>query len=368
VSTFELAIKWSFKLNVRPEFLSVCDGQTYVFASRSKFICLDNLTGETVWRISLKPGVRGIAANASHVYIASLGDVRAYSRIDGSLSWTTLLPPEPTSQEAQKEPTEEDRMWRRMPLIGPLSVSENLILAGGWRGYSPIYSLHPATGECRWAAVLAEPWVPVVSRLVRVADREWICAWADNQLLVLNPNSGEITERVAAPAQEKLWFRDLRNSEGSASWSGLPEHWLLQGEDSIYKFTPGEPSKLEAFAVAEPISALQTLASSDRAFYTNAANILKSCQLSTGEVETFGRLNHNLKYLLPVVGTGDGLFYVGTSFGFLNVFASDGKMVFRKKIAKGICTEMASLPDNSVIFGTASGQVMCCRVNLVGDL
>ncbi|WIX82984.1 PQQ-binding-like beta-propeller repeat protein [Amycolatopsis carbonis] len=127
---FEL--RWERPLHQRPSIhdFAVADGDVLVHERSTRLVRLAGSDGTVHWDVPLGTWPRAVVVDGTDVFALPQLPSRLFC-----LSW----------------PTGEPRWTRDVGWpSGHVVASPNLVLVGGWRGYTPLRALDRTTGELRW--------------------------------------------------------------------------------------------------------------------------------------------------------------------------------------------------------------------------
>ena len=168
-----VAVLWERETHQRPfaAGVSIANGRVVVLERDTRVACLEAETGKTLWDI---PGPSSL--------VQIVGD-SCLLRLGGRLTLVNFS-------------TGEIRYQIRaanLPYYGlaPTAVVRDVVLTGGWRGYSPVRALDLSTGELlwqrQWTTVPAVPW-----RGGALVGNRW-------HVWLINPRSGEELDHWTPP-------------------------------------------------------------------------------------------------------------------------------------------------------------------------
>ena len=126
-------LKWQKQLHfaLNPKSVLFDENNLYLTERRKKLSKVDVATGETVWSTTLKDGYGFISHSNDKLFYMSSGDgLCAFKKDTGEL----------LSQQKFN-----------FPYLGYVTVCENIILTGGWRGYTDLCAYELKTNKLIWS-------------------------------------------------------------------------------------------------------------------------------------------------------------------------------------------------------------------------
>ncbi len=328
--------RWSFDVHQTVDALVIDHEDCFIVGRSTRLFALNGRTGAPRWSARVKNSWGWLAVNPSTVfYLNQHSQLVAHDRTTGELQWTREL--------------REFQGW--------LHAFENHVIVGGWRGYTNILALRASDGMLQWS------WPARSIRLhhtrVHTASRTLVVANSDGngRILFLDLQDGKPVQSVDVPGE---WTTaTCERIRGSS----IPEEpMVLDCDANSITLLEGVIPTVTRRTLPEPPWSTQLRNVHGFVPYLSRTNELIALELATSRILRLGRVDHNRNDFLPFIPLGNDRFAYGTSFGMLGVVAPG-----EKPVAERVCKRVATVLEScgtSIIFGTASGNVVAYRVGL----
>jgi outer membrane protein assembly factor BamB len=270
------------------------------------------------------------------VYLNQHSLLAAYHRSTGELLWSRELE----------------------GIYGWLSVADELVVVGGWRGYTPIRALSLLDGSDRWhlpdgLADFARTQIHGESRsLIAVAPT------ADQELWFFDLDSGRERGRLAAPGGIELRPGDGDREPAPPTAAGPV---VLVAGDAGFLVVDGSRPSVERVDVPDGVESTTPAVCAGPVAFTDRAGELWVWWAESPRLRHLGKIDHNDRHHLPVAHLGGERFVVGTSDGLVKVVGDNEGTLAQRSIGKRVSTSM-TVADGVVVVGTSSGEVLGLRI------
>jgi len=327
------SLAWSYPTHCRIAGLDSAPG-IIVSAKDTQVVALEAATGDERWKQrNMNTQWNQLVTTHSQAFLlGGFSHLSAINLDDGCLQWRQKVP----------------------SYTGWVHAAHKTVIAGGWRGYTPIHAFDADTGHMRWRRPL--DMVPV-----RTALYEPLAALAvvfpDGRILLLALEDGEQIGEVILPVS--LSGADFIPS-GNVGTLGRP--LLMQGrEDTLYSIE-GEGLTV-ATQHLECLTFTKTfVAQNGEVFFQDRQGQLCVATLGQEGMAVLGPLKHNRSDLFPVMRLPDATVVAGTSFGQLQRYAPQGGLIGSMTLGKRIETPLHLIGEH-LCFGTRSGNVTAMHWN-----
>jgi hypothetical protein len=171
--------RWSHNLHQRPQWDSILAPGLIVTMERgNRLVRVDPVTGALLWE--MRVGSAGGWLAATTTAIGYLSQHRQFLCVDvtsGAILW-------------------ERQLGDHRDFYGRLVATDEYLLVGAWRGYTPLHCIDTQTGIERWRTSEPRTFAPPIPGPwgVAVAER------AARELLLLDPPRGSTLQRFPLPA------------------------------------------------------------------------------------------------------------------------------------------------------------------------
>lgn len=322
-------IEWEHPLHQRgvASGLAVTSGHVIVHERSTRLVSLDPADGAVRWDVPVGTWPRAVAVVGDRCLVIPQNNPRL-SCLDlatGREIWSARVPATP----------------------GHLVVSANVVLVGGWRGYTPLRAFDLATGRLRWETeqrirtVLPVPagdgfliGVPgdIRVRLIDRHDGRVRAAWWLPQPLADN----DVGSSIATVGPGRFLLRCGRRALAEIDLSSDTAREFVQAGTDLMAAAPEQAGGLlwlpepRGYTVVDPAA---------------------------------GRLPWRVEVGERLVGqvfpTVDGFLIAGTS-GVLVHLTSDGRLAKRTRVARRIWALRSAAPDR--LFAAAKGSLIALAV------
>lgn len=328
---------WTRTLHQRPSERSVVTPELLLLPERqSRLTRIDPETGADKWSVHVKNTWGWLAHSSERVYYLNQHDhLQCHAMETGESLWTADLG----------------------GIRGWLQLAGQVLLVGGWRGYTPLAGLDTATGSPCWQL----DWLGR-RRIAQPIVGPWGIAAADLDASVVqfrNPNTGVLTREVPLPAIG-------HEPDATPLLRCYGDVLVLAGRDGACNCLDSSRSSWDVlFRHAEGIATIAPPIVGDDVLFMDNAGRLNCYRLRDGAQRWTAPWHHGTRDRLPVALSSAGLLAVGSSDGRVSVFDQTGRQVWSRVLAKRIETDLAWTNDHSLVAGT-TGALVALRPSLGG--
>ncbi len=328
--------RWIVDLGATSQCMPVvAGGGVYVGTNAGSFRCVNAVTGEEVWKVTLPSDVVSAPAVSGTRAVVGCGDGNVYclSTVDGTVLWST-----PCSG----------------PVYSPPAIDGSAVYIGsngtGASKSARLYSLDLATGAVNWSYAADNA---IESRPCFTSDTVFFGAW-DSYFYALYKSTGALRWRyqrnasryyspadswpVASEASNRVYVADrqyylnaINITTGAADWTptGISSQALTLDDDALFlRFTSGNLQRT-SFANSAVWSASCSLDSAPvspvcagtRVAVIDQDGLLNVRDAGTGSLEYRFQAAHGY-HLHPAALDIDGTTYISTYDGFLLAVAN----------------------------------------------
>ena len=246
----------------------------------------------------------------------------------------------------------EQTLGNGREIYGRLVGTDDYLLAGGWRGYTPLRCLDLRTGTeiwqtpdpCEYALIIPGPWGLAIPDLTV------------GELLLVEPKTGVVQLRIPLP-------EGVQESDHSSS---------VQRYGSLLLAT----TKRGDLLLIDPVidRTWRTLGFYNGGIFTVQPTLLGDWVLfqdTAGQLCAFDLAAGRLLWSSPLLHRGErvqavrlpqGQIVIGTSEGRLEVRDDQGNRLAARTVGKRIHTTLGVLSDALVVFGT-SGEMVAYQIS-----
>lgn len=320
---------WSHPLHQLPNALSIVTPGLLVLPERHSHLTrIDPTTGATMWTVHVEDTWGWLACSSERAFY-----LNQHSRLQCHLAGTG------------------EALWvsNVHGINGWLETTGQVILVGGWRGYTPLGALDAASGEPCWqlnwrgrqrlAKPVIGPWGIAVASLDAPLVR------------FLDPETGTLTGEVPLPVHgQEPDATSLLRRHGEAL--------LLAGRDGSYHQLDSPRSSWRLlFKHTTGIATIAPPIVGDEVVFMDDAGRLNCYGLQDGLQHWTSLWHHNRCDRLPVALSPTGLLAVGSSYGRISLFEPAGGQVWSRVLAKRIETDMTWIDGRTLVAGTTNALV-----------
>ncbi len=339
---------WSHNLHQRPYPHPLLSPNLIVVPERNTWLTrLDPVTGIPRWSVKTQTPWGWLAATDTAImYLNQHSMLQSWAQDSGDFLWKRELSPD-----------------HRQP-YGYLVAARDVILTGGWRGYTALHGLDALTGVSLWsypvthdiARPLVAPWGIVVTCLGRRYAWEIETPSLQPHVTVLDRETGAPHTHLALPPEVQLpdayndvhvWRKRLLiTTMAGRIYTVDPEHeqaWTFLGitASGIRTYTP-------------------TIVH-DTLLYQDMRGHVCGYSLRDSQLRWSTPIEHHDGERLPATLLLEGHVIVGGSQGSLCVVNPSGDVILHKKVEKRIMTDVVQSDNRTVVFGT-KGALVAYRV------
>jgi outer membrane protein assembly factor BamB len=322
--------QWSHDLHQRPPWDALLATRPLVTVERrNRLVRLDPDTGAMLWEVRVG-GPWGWLAGTPKL-VGYLCERRWLSCVDvanGALRWER-----PLGEEGA--------------IYGRLVATDEYLLVGGWRGYTPLHCLDSHTGAERWRTPEARAYAPPIPGPWGVA----LPNVAAGVLLIVDPQTGAALRRFSLPA-------DIRESDRQGSVQRHGQALLATtARGDLLLLDPATDRGWRALGVhAAGIATVRPTLLGDLLLFQETAGSLCAYDLAAGRPRWSSPVPHRGERL-PAVLLSQGRVAVGTSEGRLVLLDDRGQQLGGHTVGKRITTALGGLPADRIVFGTNGALV-----------
>jgi|GEM_PF-4764587 len=314
---------WSFGLHQRPSSRSILTSTHILAPDRETSLThLDPATGDTRWTVPIRNPWGWLATACDRVfYLDQRSRVQCHDLATGGCQWTRQLD----------------------GIGGWLVAGADLILSGGWRGYTPLVCLDARDGAVRWTHQLGKIAEPILGPWgIAVASLE------SPTLQFLDPQTGSITSTQPLPAHGQ-------DPDATPLLRAHGDQLYLASSDGEYcRIGPQHTTRL--FHHPAGIHTIAPMIFDDTILFMDRAATLQAYALDgTPRWSVPWRLQR--RDLLPSARSSHGHLAVADGNGHVSVFDADGNKLWSKHLTKRIETPLAWYDDTTLLTGTANAIV-----------
>jgi outer membrane protein assembly factor BamB len=304
-----MRVVWSYPTHRAVDTVAWSSDAAFALVARSRLVSVASADGQERWRASVGAGFGWVALSQDAVALVVGDQLTLRAQSDGAIRWTRGLGRHP----------------------GWVHAAGDVVVVGGWRGYTDVVGLDAADGSVRWR-------VPAVGASLHstaiVGDGS--CVW------ILDAGLGRVRRVSCADGAElggleveARWLAqgvDLIASCGDGSWSGLPGGVVLAcpGASALLRIVDG--LRAEVIAVPEAPLAVVPWGGEELVFVSASGTLWRG---RAGDWQSLGRVPHTRRWVLPAAPIGAAGWCIGTSEGALVVVGAEG-VVWSGKVGKRV--------------------------------
>ena len=321
---------WERDLHVAVNPHSVClaetEGAVFLTERASHISKVDLFSGKTLWSQSV-PGIWGWTSFADNkLYYASQGE--GLFVFDGKSG----------EDLAQITPS--------YPFMGYIIVNENIIVTGGWRGYTDLQAYDINTFEKMWSIPLSSPDIQSISIPAFYGPNSLVLAHHGLQeILVINTITGIIENKIEMP--HELYCPDL-----GRSYQTVDEQLVFPATDGALYTLDKQCSHLVCEELdINVMKPAKPMIDRDNIILKQDEDSLSLYNRREKRIQWNFDIAHNPWDEVFAAKLEENTFILAGSYGQLKVISDGKELVTSLKTEKRITTQLL-LADNIIIYGT----------------
>lgn len=318
---------WSRDLHQRASHHTLLSADAILTLEReNRLVRLDPLTGDALWEARVRNSWGWLARNEARAFYLNQHDwLQCFDLDTGRTLW-------------------ERGLDGGRGIYGYLVAAHGHLLTGGWRGYTHLRCVDPASGKDRWQyAERRDVALPVYG--------SWGIALAcmaphPGTVTLLDADTGLPTVQLALPPGGRM-------GDFGSSLQAYEDGLLFTGYGSIYRMAPGIEETWERIgAVANDIATITPTLTRSRLVLKDVVHNVIAFDLTSGYSRWAIRLEHHPNDVLPAASLPRLGTVVGTSQGRLVVIDDAGEALGAVSVGKRLTTGIGGLTDRTIVFGS----------------
>jgi outer membrane protein assembly factor BamB len=332
--------RWVYELHHRANARTIVEPSLIIAPERhSKLSRISPHDGSVLWTAGVdNPWGWLVAAGSACAYLNQHSSIQCFDIATGSEQWAVEL------------------SGRHGQIFGHLIVAGNVVITGGWRGYTDLLALSLRDGTVTWTT-------PTRNRRLMAP-----VAGPDETVLLAFPEEGRASlieaatgSRIAelpCPTREPL-------PDGSpfVQWSGT-RFVCADDQGSVFTLDPDGNSKPRWEEVVRHHTRIRSSApflADDLIAFEDENGLLSTYSLATGSQLWQAQIQHRRRDILPAVRLqGDNL-AVGTAFGQLLILDEHGRLRDNQRFGKHFLAGLAATPAGTIL-AAVDGRVIAVAV------